>query len=1010
MEIMTDNGPNSVLVVGGGIAGIQSALDLAEVGIKVYLVEEDPSIGGKMAQLDRTFPTNDYSICILAPKMVDCYGHPNINVLTHSKVTGLEGDKGNFKVKVLRKATYIDQEKCMGRGDCIEKCPVKGIQDYWELGLSTRKAIYIPFPQAVPKTAVIDPETCLYLTQGKCGICAKVCEYDAINFDMEDEEIEFEVNSVILCPGFDECNASMKKEYGYEIFKNVVSSREFERILSTAGPYEGKILRPSDKKQPKKIAFIQCVGSRDDKVGTTYCSSVCCMHALKAAMISKSRLKKVEPHIFFMDVRTVGKEFEDYRIRAEKDEGVVIHRGTRVASIDEDENHSLILHYSDGEKLVEETFDLVVLSVGVCPTNSSEEISKVFGIELNKDGFCSTSIWDPLSTSRDGIYVCGTFSAPKDIPASVAEASGTASKALSTITGRNEVSILQKDYPLEKDVHGERPRIGVFVCHCGRNIAGVVNIKKVIQDSKELPGVIHVSDYLYACSQDALILMKEKIEEHELNRIVVASCSPRTHELLFQNCIREAGLNQYLLEMANIRDQCSWVHMNEKRKATAKANDLVKMAVAKVSLVEPLTTPTFPIGHSVAVIGGGLTGMTSALEIASNGYNVDLIERSNTLGGHLSRVLMKQDGKIGKEVADEIISRVNSNDRISIHLETELDEVAGFVGNFVLKTNDGPIEAGAIIVATGAEEYKPTEYFYGEDDRVVTQLELAEMMAKKPLEARNVVMIQCVGSRTEDNPMCSCICCTTAMSNAIDVKRSNPGSNVYVYCKDIRTHGLREDLYREASELGVKFIRMPDAEMPEVKMEGERLMVSANDCILGDEVAIDADLLVLSTGIKPRDDSSKIARMLKVHLSKDGFFQEAHMKLRPVEFSTEGVFLAGLAHWPKPANESIAQAAAVAAKAMTIIAKSELEGMAPVPVIDELKCRACGICQEVCAFSAVDMKEDATGALKASVNPALCKGCGSCGAACPVGAIALMHYTDSQLLAEACVALKEVVE
>ncbi|NYT11734.1 MAG: CoB--CoM heterodisulfide reductase iron-sulfur subunit A family protein [Methanomassiliicoccales archaeon] len=1007
---MTDNEPNSVLVVGGGIAGIQAALDLAEVGVKVYLVEEDPSIGGKMAQLDKTFPTNDYSICILAPKMVDCYGHPNINVLTHSKVIGLEGDKGDFKVKVLRKATYIDQEKCMGRGDCIEKCPVKGVLDYWELGLSTRKAIYIPFPQAVPKTAVIDPETCLYLTQGKCGICAKVCEYDAINFDMEDEEIEFEVNSVILCPGFDECNASMKTEYGYEFFKNVVSSREFERILSTAGPYEGQLLRPSDKKAPNRIAFLQCVGSRDDKVGNTYCSSVCCMHALKAAMIAKNRLNKVEPHIFFMDVRTVGKEFEDYRIRAEQEEGVVIHRGTRVASIDEDDDENLIVHYSDGERLVEETFDLVVLSVGVCPTTSAGEISKVFGVELNKDGFCSTSVWDPLSTSRDGIYVCGTFSAPKDIPASVAEASGTASKALSTVTEREKVSILRKDYPSEKDVQGEKPRIGVFVCHCGRNIGGVVNVKKVVQATKELPDVISVSDFLYACSQDALELMKEKIEEHRLNRIVIASCSPRTHELLFQNCIREAGLNQYLLEMANIRDQCSWVHMNEKRKATAKANDLVKMAVAKVRLVEPLTTPTFPIGHSVTVIGGGLAGMTSALEIASNGYEVDLIERSDRLGGHLNRVLFKQDGKTGREAADEMISRVMSNDRVTVHLETEIEEVAGFVGNFVLNTNGGPIKAGAIIVATGAEEYQPQEYFYGEDDRVVTQLELAEMMAEKPLEAKNVVMIQCVGSRTEDNPMCSCICCTTAMNNAINVMRSNPGSNVFVFCKDIRTYGLREDLYREACELGVKFIRMPDAEMPEVKMEDGRLLVSANDFILGDEVVVNADLLVLSTGIRPREDSSKLARMLKIHLSKDGFFQEAHMKLRPVEFSTEGIYMAGLAHWPKLANESIAQGAAVASKAMTIIAKSELEGMAPVPVIDELKCRACGICQEVCAFSAVDMKEDSTGALKASVNPALCKGCGSCGAACPVGAIVLMHYTDSQLLAEACVALKEVME
>jgi heterodisulfide reductase subunit A len=1007
---MTATEPNSVLVVGGGIAGIQAALDLAETGIAVYLVEEDPSIGGKMAQLDRTFPTNDYSICILAPKMVECYGHPNINVLTHSKVVGVEGEKGNFKVKVLRKATFIDQEKCMGRGDCIEKCPVKDIQDYWELGLSTRKAIYIPFPQAVPKTALIDPEKCLYLTQGKCGICTKVCMYDAIDFDMEDEEIDLEVNSIILCAGFDEFDASLKPEYGYDIYSNVVTSREFERILSTAGPFEGQLLRPSDNKKPKRIAFLQCVGSRDDKVGNPYCSSVCCMHALKAAMIARKRSSKIEPHIFFMDVRAVGKEFEDYRIRAEKDDGVVIHRGTRVASIEEDDDESLILRYSEDGELKEETFDLVVLSVGIRPTDSARELAEIFGIELNNDGFCSTAMWDPLSTTRDGVYVSGSFSAPKDIPTSVAEASGAAAKAIASATSREKVYKARKDYPSEKIVTEEVPRIGVFVCHCGRNIGSVVNVRKVVEAAKRLPNVVYSSDALYACSQDTLELMKEKIEEHGLNRIVVASCTPRTHELLFQNCIREAGLNPYLLEMANIRDQCSWVHMKEKGRATEKAKDLVNMAVSKARLVEPLTTPTFPIGNSAAVIGGGLAGMVASIEIADSGYEVNLFEREWMLGGHLNRVQTEQGGRTGKEVVDDLVSKIMSNDLITVHLNTEIENITGFVGNFSVHTNKGPIEAGAIIVATGAEEYEPTEYLYGEDERVVTQLELAEMMAERPLDAKTVAMIQCVGSRTDNNPMCSRLCCTTAINNAIKIRTISPGTEVYVFSKDIRTYGFREELYRQACELGVKFIKIPEAEMPEMKVDGDRLTISANDRNLGDKVAVDADLIVLSTGIRPRVDSARMAKMLKVPLSKDGFFLEAHMKLRPMDFATEGIYLAGLAHWPKLADETIAQAAGAAARAMTLISKSELEGMAPVPIVDELKCRACGICEEVCAFKAVSMKEDATGALKATVNPALCKGCGSCGAACPVGAIALMHYTDSQLLAEAVVVLKEVVE
>jgi heterodisulfide reductase subunit A len=1007
---MAESGPNAVLVVGGGIAGIQAALDLAESGVKVYLVEEDNSIGGKMAQLDKTFPTNDCSICILAPKMADCYGHPNIDVMTRSKVIGLEGEEGDFKAKVIRKATYVERDLCTGCGDCIEKCPVKGIVDYWELGLSTRKAIYIQFPQAVPRTAVIDPEHCLHLTKGKCGICSKVCKRDAINYDMEDEEMDLEVASVVLCPGFDEFDAKLKKEYSYEFSKNVVTSREFERILSAAGPFEGQVLRPSDEQHPKRIAFLQCVGSRDDKVGNTYCSSVCCMHALKAAIIAREHADDIESHIFFMDIRAVGKEFEDYRIRAETEYGVKIHRGTRVASVEETESENLLLRWSEGTELLEDEFDLVVLSVGFCPPAEAKEMSETFGIDLNRYGFCQTDSWSPLSTSRKGIYVSGTFAAPKDIPTSVAEASGVAAKACSSIRGRETVYKVTKDLPPERDISGEDTKIGVFVCHCGKNIGSVVDVGKVVKYANGLPGVEYAVETLYACAQDTLELIKEKIEELGLNRIVVASCSPRTHEPLFQNTIMEAGLNPYLFEMANIRDQCSWVHMQEPKDATEKAMDLVSMAVSKVTLVDPLVAPTFPVGHSAAVIGGGLAGMTAALELASNGYDVDLVEREGALGGNLARVKIRTGGKTGAEIIDELGHQIMENDRITVHLGTEIEDVTGFVGNFVLHNDAGNIETGAIVVATGAEEYRPTEYMYGEDDRVVTQLELAEMLAQRPVEANTIAMIQCVGSRTEDNPMCSRVCCTTAISNAIEIKRQNPSTDVYIFMKDIRTYGFREDLYREAGQLGVKFIKMPEPDMPLLEKQGDELVLTANDCMLSEEVSVNPDMVILSTGIRPRQDNDRIAKMLKVPISKDGFFLEAHMKLRPVDFATEGIYLAGLAHWPKFSDETIAQAAGAAARAMTVISKDELEGTAWVPVVDEELCQACGTCEMVCAFRAVTLKENESGIIKASVNPALCKGCGSCCAVCPTGAISIKHFTDDQIMAAANAILEEVRE
>lgn len=555
----------------------------------------------------------------------------------------------------------------------------------------------------------------------------------------------------------------------------------------------------------------------------------------------------------------------------------------------------------------------------------------------------------------------------------------------------------------------EELRIGVFVCHCGSNIAGVVDVEEVAEYARTLPGVAFVTRNLYTCAEDGLSAIKETIREKDLNRVIVASCTPRTHEPLFKSTCEEAGLNKYLFEMANIRDQCSWVHMKEPEKATEKAKDLVRMSVSKARLLEPLEKAEFSLNHSATVVGGGLAGMTAALEIAAQGFEVDLIEKSDSLGGNLSRVSFGIDGKTGSQAVDELVAQVSDQDNITVHLGMEAQTISGYIGNFNIHLPDDEIETGVIVLATGANEYQPTEYLYGQDERVVTQLELAERLSTRALDADTVAMIQCVGSRNDEVPYCSRLCCSTALRNAIDIKESSPQTDVYVFFRDIRTYGFKEELYRKASELGVKFIRMNNGDMPDLARNGEGLILSAHDCILGERVAVKPDLVALSTGIRPNLDNKALSKMLKVSLSKDNFFLEAHQKLRPLDFSTPGIFLAGLAHWPKFAEETVAQAAGAAARAITVITRDHLEGEAAICEVDHFKCRGCGRCEEACSFKAARVQEVSPGEFKCVINPSVCKGCAVCAVTCCNGAITAKHFTNQQILNKVESMIKEVI-
>ena len=909
---------------------------------------------------------------------------------------------------------------CTGCWKCIEKCKKEAISrinvcpivlaDEFNQGLAKRKAIYVPFPQAVPLKYLRDVNHCLKIT-GKmdCKGCSNACEAKAILVEDEPKEVDLEVGAILFAGGYELFDPSVQYELGYRRFPNVVTSLEFERILSASGPFQGNLLRLSDLTPPQNIAFIQCVGSRDAKHDRPYCSSVCCTYAIKEAMIAEEHSTiPLEVTIFFMDIRTYGKDFDRYYERAKEESGVRFVR-SKVYSIDAaDGTGDLVVKFTTEDGVTRtEKFSMVVLSVGFQSSPELVKLAKKVGIQLNPYGFCQTKPFLPVETSKPGIFVCGAFSAPKDIPETVMQASGAAGEISTLLAPARKTLTKIKEYPPEKDVVGEEPRIGVFICHCGINIGGYVNVPDVTEFAKTLPNVAYAERNLFTCSQDTQEKIKKAIKEYKLNRIVVASCTPRTHEPLFRETIREAGLNPYLFEMANIRDQCSWVHMREPAKASEKAKDLVKMAVAKARLIEPLKPLSLPVNRSALVIGGGVAGMTSALTLAEQGFEVHLIERSNVLGGVARRIHYNIDGEDVQQFLDQLIKKVQEHPKIRVYTDTWIVDVHGYVGNFtteIMRYRGRVIEKidhGVAIIATGAEEYKPDEYLYGRDPRVLTQLELEEEIVRKNpdiINCDNLVMIQCVGCRNEERPYCSRVCCNEAIKNALKLKEMKPEMNIYVLYRDIRTYGFYEEYYQEARGKGVIFLHYDLEDKPRVRQErkGSQLLlrVQVKDKVLGDEVAIDADILALSVATVASPDVRELAMLYKVPVNQDGFFLEAHVKLRPVDFATDGVFVCGLAHAPKSIDESIAQAKAAASRATTILVKDAIIGEGIVAYVDEALCSGCGVCEVLCPYGAIAVDREKG---VSAVNEALCKGCGTCCAACPSGAVQQRGFTRKEI-------------
>ena len=1038
----------TVMVLGGGVAGMRAAIDLAEAGIRAVLVETSHGLGGRVAQLGFMFPTHDCVLCrgtsdhgygctrpAISPAFMDYNLHPNIEVWTGTQVLDASGEAGDYTVTLRKYPRYVEPERCTNCGRCAEVCPVEKPRGF-EAGLTTRRAAYKIAPRAMPNAYVIDYGP--YCDD--CRRCEQICPTRAINLKDSAHDAEIRVDAIILAVGHQLYDPRLSEEFGYGRFPNVITSMEYERLASRAGPTEGMITRPSDGTAPKKAAWLQCIGSRDQV--HPYCSSICCMFAIKEAMLAKQRVPGVECRIFSMEERAFNKEYSAY-LKQARDEYHIDFTHCRVSMLKEDpQTHNLVAEYvtADGARH-QDTFDMVVLSVGMEPPAQATAVAKGLGIALNSYGFCETDKFSPLQTSKPGVYVCGAFQSPKEIAESIIDASGAAAEVMRLLSTKINRAPRSREHPFiahngefqpERNVSGEEPRVGVFVCSCGDAISQVVSTDALTVFARKLPSVTHTEDASYLCLPEGQARIRRAIEERGINRVVVAACSHRTHESLFQRVIREARLNANLVEMANIREGCAWAHRHDPAGATRKAQELVRVAAERGAQLTPVyKTGIKPIPRTL-IIGGGVSGMTAALAVADTGYEVVLVEREENLGGNLHNIHFTSEGANPQRLLRDLVNRVVGHDRIRVFTRSQVIEHRGHVGAFrtVLSTRvkgvsapvQSIIEHGATIVATGGQEHRGKEYLLGQDPRVVTQHQLEETVIHAPeriTALKRVVVIQCV--REPGHPdYCSRVCCTNTMKNATRIKMLNPNCEVVVLYKDIITYGFREQYYTEARRRGVLFIRYPEDTKPIVEVKDERgemkewgtlpqgdisftsLQVRVQEPVLKQELTLHPDLLVVSTQVTPSDGTAELAQTLRVPLSSEGFFMEAHLKMRPMDFMEEGIFIAGMAHYPKFIEESIAHALAAAARVVTILSQEPLYIGGVVAQVDQAKCVGCLTCTRTCPFliPQIDSTVPGNGGIigAAWIDPAKCQGCGTCTGECPATAIQLVNYRDEQVM------------
>ena len=998
---MKNNGKklNSVLIVGVGVGGVHAALNLADLGFKIYLMDKQANVGGKLVQLYRTAEDN-FALGMITPVLLEAVNNSNIEIITLGELENVEGEPGEFTASIKRSPRYVDPIKCVTCGLCWPVCPVQVASEF-NYGLGSRKAIYMPYAGAVPNKPSIDPETCLHIKGEECTKCADVCPTDAINLDAKETIQELKVGGIVFTPGVQPYYGSSEaKKLGHGTMANVIDNFQMDRLVSIYGPTKGQITRPSDGEIAHKIAFIQCVGSRksgDDNL--EYCSSVCCMYSIRAAMSTQAKDVENDITIFHNDIMAISKTHEKVYGEAQEN-GIKFIRGN-VSSITEDpETNNLTLHYVSeaGGESCEEVFDLVVLSLGLIPSQSGVTIAESVGIPLNSWKFPELPKHSNLALP--GIAVGGSFKSLEDTPLAVADSQAAAMEVADFLSDA-EPENKKSSPPPELDVRGIPPRVGVYVCECGGIISKVVDTGMLAEFASELDGVVETKTVPYASYKDGSDQIQRSIKEKEVNRVVFVGCSYRSHLPKIQNLVRQVGLNKFLVEMVNARELCAWVHIGEKDKATERMKDEIKGIVAKVKGLEPLPVYTREVRQRGLVIGGGIAGMVAALSVSSQGIPVDLVEKTNSLGGNASRLSYNAEGKKISEYLDTIKREVNDNSLIQVFLNSEIKEIRGRIGQFNGKfhTPSGDLNKkyGAIIVATGGREYKPKEYLYGENKSVVTQLELEERIARDEAGLKDIdsaVIIHCVGSRTSERPICSRVCCSQAVKNTLRLKEINPKIKVYHLHRDIRTYFLNDILYRKAEKEGAAFIRYDEEKGLDVSLN-DGLVIGVKDTKTQESIELKADLLVLNAAIVPGEDNKTLSHLLGVPLGEYTFFdEEDYMTFTPVDFSKRGVFLCGLAHGPKTIDESIAQAKAAAIRALSVLSKDRLTHQAVHAEVNPGKCIACLTCVRICPFGVPFINEDGV----AEIVPLECRACGVCVSSCPNDAIELKSFTDSDVI------------
>lgn len=993
---------NKILVVGGGIGGIRATMDLAEAGRDVILIDKAYAIGGLMTQLDRTFPTNNCDLCTLSPHLSETGRQQHIEMMAMTQLVDVTGDVGNFTVTLAQAPRHIDLEKCTACGECHRKFP-EAVR--FSPGLDHRAPTCMRYPQATPQAYSIDLEKC-----SDIEALTRVCPANAIVPDQTEEIKDVHVGAIILSPGASVFDPAKLDNFSYGTHPDVVTSLEYERILSASGPTQGELVRPSNGKQPKKIAWIQCVGSRGLQNGAaSYCSSACCMFSLKEAIVTKERFQQsIETTIFYMDMRTFGKDYELYRDRAENEFNVQFVRSRPHSIITDTETGDLNITFATDEDslLHKETFDMAVLATGFHVSEDVRRMSTRLGIELNQHNFAKTNSFSPVSTSKAGIFVCGLFESPKDIPETIIQASAAGCMASKSLERPTEP--LQEDVEpvLQRDVSQEEPKIGVFICDCGFNIGSVIDVQKLAENALKLPQVA-VSEMLgHGCSKESLDRIEKTIVSQGLNRVVIGGCSPRTHETKFQEVLKKAGLNKYLLEIANIREQATWVHADNPSAAMKKAENLIHMAVSSVKQAHPLVEHSLSMNKNILVVGGGVTGMNTALTLADQGFKVFLAEQSTALGGMANNIRKTLQGEDVQAYMKTLIQKTLDHDLIEVITGAIIVDHSGMPGLFKTGMQIAPqmyyrqIKHGVTILATGALQNRPQEYLLGEHPAVMNQLDMDALIEENPgkiASLESVAMIQCVGSRCPDNPNCSRICCQSAIKNALRIRDLNPDARIFVLYRDMRTYGFSEDYYLEARKKGVIFVRYETNNPPIVTAQNDKIDVKFTDPILGMPISVQADALCLSTGLVADDEATEdLAMVFRLQRTHDGYFLEDHVKLRPLDLSIPGFFVAGAAHAPKNIRECIADAQGAAGRAQTLLARNRIELGAAVARVDRDKCASCLVCVRACPFDIPFINAEGY----SEIDPAKCHGCGICAAECPAKAIQLMQFEDDQILAK----------